>query len=733
MEEIRNLFGELQRIQERCPPRGLAVATIAAILDSCKFNGTATYNANNNNLTISNINNSLTLKPPPQMLMLGAAPQSTSATTTTLGVHGNNSIQAPTDQTQLTSRVNKATGTADDNISGYIIDSHTGCLANNQSTCEPNGTHMLQAHLGGRELTELAVESRRGQIPVHRDDNERSISQLRKCLQNCPVVSSSSAASSAGDLLLAQHPNCNLHQYSQQQQCYVDYDDMAEENINADTRSSDLDFANLQLECMCSSDSIVSSPNESTYKCLRDRASSSGGDLDKKWGLSGGSTSNNSMQNTGTEKNNSGRAPHTSMDPEEMLEQEVAAVVSYGGGTGGSDLPCPPTGCYSHNIGDDKLARSGNCCQLSAKSRNCDVVASASAVLSKKLLVQKQKSLGTMTSVRDEGLGRATKRTCFKAVSCGGQRTNEGIGLKLSPIKSTFRKAKDKEKYLEQKEMNSRDNRPSCSQREDCSSFAVVATTAENDGEEIGRPTGGRHSPTNGRSGMLSHTKRKEPVTRKFNVIDTDHKSGYELDTGTEGERLNLDDPVYLRQDKSSESISSKRVLEENDARLLVVEEEIGKKSSDVVPQGDDDGGDRDREWGQSKELLNDDGESCRQTHAPDEKGEVLVDQVSVSGELLETSSGDVKMSKSVIETEYEKSVGDALPSTTVTDRKEEIDLPGEDGGVNSDVEQKEGEEQERNNSGNKTKKINNSRNSPDAKLVLDLNDKSKYTKEVSV
>lgn len=740
MEEIRNLFLELQRIQERCPPRGLAVATIAAVLDSCKQNGNcglaAGISAHNNPMT--NNNNSLALKPPAPVLMLQAAPST--QTTTNLSVPKNNHRAGAEKQVP---RVDKSTNTVvavDFDISGYstCVGGSTVYMPNNQPT-RPGGDGCginKQTHPEGSiEQPQKEPPALQGPVKQELDHNEQSISQLRKCLQNCPVVSSSSAASSAGDLLLAQHQQSHHLPHhltsgfsATTSSAYVDYEEyvhrMAEENINADTRSSDLDFANLQLECMCSSDSVISSPTESTYKC----GTTTGG----KCCPSGGRNSNNSMQNTNSAKNG---------NCTETLEEEVAAVVSYGGvggqvaaslADGGPQSPTATAAAarYRHHIGDDKSTNNGNCCQLGAKSKvvggELEGIGPSGIVGLPRaaLLLQKQKSLSATTPT-------TTKGECGKTLSCGG-------GEQL------------------RRENKSNDNR--LSSTTDSSSVCNPGTDddlqriphANTFTEKVDETILGGDSASESRM-----RRRKTPLSRKLNVSDDpDDSSGERRITSKNliraGDQQHDRQVVCLQQDNFWKSESSQHVLENckydccagegQNSRSQLAEEMLCEELSGVLAQcreGYEEVNDEDdkSDGGKLKDLPEGQG------HVEEEKGcrWQTLPQVDVRAEeeppppqqVSSRGMGNIAVGNADEDGPEEKEEN----GKNVSVPGNVVDL-GEGASVSGSIKGKDGLLQQggsgSSGSGSK-KKTNSSRNSPDAKLVLDLNDKSKYTKEVSV
>lgn len=145
-------------MQERAPPRGVAVATIATLLESLRCPQPPT------------------LRPPGQMVRaLGAA------------------------------HADKATNTLS--------------VGDNHWHHESNG--------GAR-------------IVITDDEDKESLKKLRKCLEKCPTL-----AAAPPNPRPPKRPNIN---------------GMENLSIDVDTKSCDLDFAELQLECMCSSDSVTESP-----------------------------------------------------------------------------------------------------------------------------------------------------------------------------------------------------------------------------------------------------------------------------------------------------------------------------------------------------------------------------------------------------------------------------------------------------------------------------------------
>ncbi|XP_055685892.1 uncharacterized protein LOC129791656 isoform X2 [Lutzomyia longipalpis] len=158
IEEIKHLCSELQRVQERAPPRGVAVATIATLLESLRCTHPPT------------------LRPP------GHAPKTPDAT-----------------------HVDKATNTLSTEESHWYHESNGGA-----------------------------------RIVITDDENRETLKKLRKCLEKCHTL-----ASGPPNPKPPKRPNIN---------------GMESLSIDVDTKSCDLDFAELHLECMCSSDSVTESP-----------------------------------------------------------------------------------------------------------------------------------------------------------------------------------------------------------------------------------------------------------------------------------------------------------------------------------------------------------------------------------------------------------------------------------------------------------------------------------------
>ncbi|XP_059612618.1 probable G-protein coupled receptor 158 [Phlebotomus argentipes] len=158
LEEIKHLCSELQRVQERAPPRGVAVATIATLLESLRCSHPPT------------------LRPPG---------------------HAARALEA--------GHADKAT-----------------------NTLSVEESHWYHESNGGARIVLTEAE------------DKESLKKLRKCLEECPTL-----AAAPNSVRPPARPNLN---------------GMESLSIDVESKSCDLDFAELQLECMCSSDSVADSP-----------------------------------------------------------------------------------------------------------------------------------------------------------------------------------------------------------------------------------------------------------------------------------------------------------------------------------------------------------------------------------------------------------------------------------------------------------------------------------------
>lgn len=711
---------ELQRIQDRCPPRGLAVATIAAILEACKLSGNngilgGTHNNNNNN--------PLALKPPTSMLMLQASAPNQQTSTKI-------SVQKHTPQASVAARKAVPAITTTDDKQVSRADKGTNTV--NGDKVKSNDT---------QPPTKRATHSE------SEGSQDRSISELRKCLQNCPVVSSNSATSSAGDLLAnQQHNSQNLHclPWLPTATSSATYEDYEEENINADTRSSDLDFANLQLECMCSSDSVISSPTASTYKCVSGAAVTDGcsrkrypstrtpGDEDFGGG-GGGSNSNNSMQNTNSAKNNSCSC---------TLEEEVAAVVSYGGGgqildnSGNGAVIFESAGCYTPHIGD-KSANYAKC-QVGAAAAlvgnpmmtregaqgdrsidGGDIIAMPKAML----LLQKQKSLNATTM----GMLRENRpKKCGKTLSCGdvviGRHSELQATVSTANNNTTeFRELLPQDYCLDDGTDND-NNRSSidgnCPRIDDHDDDDATDNTnatgncSRSATKEIMTPTGGCDTLTNSAWNVSEGNKAHgtceqtangdtDAVIEKYQHHQPDRqvvlqcsteelrwKSGYSQQMGEDckygedgGQELCKEMSSVMSQGpQSPEEVGNVESAISKDAMQTRLEDDAYHQRRQITPSVDD---------GKQEEV----NIVCNR--------EDNISRCDERDKNLESGCG----------------VGEVRMDIAIDGSTSSVASAESPGNANSSSK----------------KKSNSSRNSPDTKLVLDLNDKTKYTKEVSV
>ncbi|GAB0088414.1 uncharacterized protein DMENIID0001_028240 [Sergentomyia squamirostris] len=162
LEEIKQLCAELVRVQERAPPRGVAVATITTLMESLRCH------------------------PPPTLKPPGLPIRATE-----------------------TAFVDKATNTVNTNENHWYHESNGGA-----------------------------------RIVITDESDKESLRKLRKCLEKCHTL-----AAAPPQVHSPRRPNLN---------------EMEALSIDVDTKSCDLDFAELQLECMCSSDSVTDSPTVRT-------------------------------------------------------------------------------------------------------------------------------------------------------------------------------------------------------------------------------------------------------------------------------------------------------------------------------------------------------------------------------------------------------------------------------------------------------------------------------------
>lgn len=719
MEEIRNLFLELQRIQERCPPRGLAVATIAAILDSCKLNGNngiggVPYgNASNNG---NNNSNPLALKPPASMLMLQAAPPpSLQTTASTLAVPKHSALTGltstvPSAEKQVP-RVDKGTSTADCDVSGNSVNIHY------------NNKPSVPAHVKPFKALPGAVLGESKLAEEEDTHHERSISQLRKCLQNCPVVSSSSAASSAGDLLAAQQLNLHNPHHHHLTTTLTTALDYEEENINADTRSSDLDFANLQLECMCSSDSVASSPTASTYKCL-----SAGVPEGKCCADIDGSNSNNSMKHTNSAKDSSCSCTTTG-DGDVEVDRGAASdggQVLDASGNGG--VISQSARCYTANIiGDYKSTSNGNC-QLGATPAGTATqdpdegvqggggAGSGIVVLPKGMSVlQKQQSLNTTMGLMGGNQQRQKrKRECGKTLSCGDVVLGQQCHLEASSLSTSSTVCG---------EDGSRDFRE---QLQECGG------KEENDT----RSSIGEDNSTCPTAAPLGQCRRSVVVQKELMT-----STGGCIDKGSR--KLNVTGGISTEEEEDSWPRTGNREWGDHQEELLPWKSEPSQQMLENCKYEEDEeqgrvtgGGGQVEPWDALSKKLSGDLSQCLHSRDDDDEGG--------EGVLSKDPCKAKKVNKKRIDG---VGGGGQRPQTLSSeDEKGEVDQMGTTGRLNvlhKDERRRVEEEAEDiaiddmptggSSGGTNKKKTNSSRNSPDAKMVLDLNDKSKYTKEVSV
>lgn len=754
MEEIRNLFLELQRIQERCPPRGLAVVTISAILDSCKFNGNNGISYNHNNNNNNSHTNPLALKAPPPMLMLqasSASPQQQQQQSKPPNLTLPQQICA---EKQL-SLVDKGTNTL--SMGDNPIDT------NNANDCDPTPSRFkasTTAKAGGER--EGVSRSR---LDTKSDDQEHNISQLRKCLQNCPVVSSNSTTSSAGDLLDA--PAFDV----------VDYVDYDEENIKADTRSSDLDFANLQLECMCSSDSVIGSPTTSAYTewCVPRKTNVELGVAasDDKVHNPG----NNSMQNTCSAKN--GGCNCTPMLPPTTtatLEQEVAAVVSYGQVLDRSGVVISQSArCYNNsNIGGDKSTNNGNC-QVDGDplgASHCPVVVEGGVGMPKGLFsVQKQKSLSTTIELKTtpKNGSQPKKRECVKTLSCGDviarrrrRRSNsQEHPFDLSTTTTSgscladFRERLTGDQEVVWPGRNSSSATDNIINRSPAIDSCPPASGVVTDVGDVIKSSRTDKLPPQPTGGCAV------PAHRKLNVLEGCCKgqSGEQEEGGGitgkecvrhsgEGERqvVVLQDELLTKlegsaagSDDSGKGHDGKYTEKRKEMRSQEMKELCVSQchSAETTPSGNapSSSSAAGRVEGNADSVIS------KEPRGSDTDRDVSLPSVEPTKDNRDTQVGEEKEEKDKVEAEQDQVDGDdgtnipRQPSSSTAERcniADDENKTVEDGNTTS-IAMSGGAAAAASSVGNKKKNANSSQNSPDAKLVLDLNDKSKYTKEVSV